>query len=374
VAKNIFFAGILLCFLFSCGHPELEIQNQYAKNDSLNLSFDTAIFPIPKEAVSFKLYSAVEESKFFSYGTLDCIGFGITLYGLDTLRLIKLQESKRLTPLSINEAYHYFPINDSSHIIIFEKFILFVNQDGVVYKDIPLNSPKQYIHLFNQGFHNSIYDGKNKRTFTPLFIEQNHKAAYPFYVFDGIIDLATGNIEPIKTKCPKNFEDNMYGKINRYYRCLNDSLLVYSFAISNNLYVYNINTKETKVVGCKSKSFTKFPLLKVSMDARKIDVHDHAITAPRYGHIIFDPNYKLYYRVFFHGQPLKDEHGIFNTTETMPASLIILNTNFEILDEIEIPKEVNRLISPMMTNQGLLFFGTTPADQGQIIKYFLLNK
>ena len=140
-----------------------------------------------------------------------------------------------------------------------------------------------------------------------------------------------------------------------------DTLLVYNFEYESNIYAYNLNSKNIDIYGAKSEYS---PGLINLVSAKNPDQWErHAIENPHYLHVLFDPYENLYYRFHWGGVPYKASNNQFNSFIDKPLYLMVLNDKFEILKEIELPKNRYGIHSWAVTRNGILMSNSHPMNE-----------
>jgi hypothetical protein len=121
-----------------------------------------------------------------------------------------------------------------------------------------------------------------------------------------------------------------------YYpqRCVNDKgEIVYGFSASDSIYVL----KDEKISRhfCKSTFMTeRHPYPDDSLGHFSF-LERYDINEPRYIGLIYDPYRNYYYRIVFHAIPFEKPDGMtVNTFADKPFSVMILDENFSVLNEI----------------------------------------
>lgn len=143
----------------------------------------------------------------------------------------------------------------------------------------------------------------------------------------------------IRVAWPANYKYNYYGDAIDVSRTVNAHLHVFSFPANDSIYVFNSLDKSIRKFNCRSK----FKNEEVRpLDARfHNDINkkvEHLTINPLYRKILYDPFRDLYYRFFVNSVPLRNNDGTYNTTVDKSLSVIVINKNFEVLDEINLPR------------------------------------
>lgn len=134
-----------------------------------------------------------------------------------------------------------------------------------------------------------------------------------------------------------------------------DSILVFNFAMDENLYTYNIETEVLIKINCRSINQLQDInglVSSVPVNERSQTVMDFYLTTARYSRLTYDPYNEKFYRVFTQGQDLMNKDSLFNSRLDAKTFIMILNKDFSTLGEFEIDtKKYNYGIVP--TKNGL---------------------
>lgn len=118
--------------------------------------------------------------------------------------------------------------------------------------------------------------------------------------------------------------------------CLGENnKIIFSFATDHQIYVYQQDSLvAVKVIKSKfaPKAFKKFNLTEFMNLKYAIE---YQFSEPRYSNIFFNVFNGQYYRVFEHATPYKKESGEKCNASDKKWSLIILNSDFDIIKEVE---------------------------------------
>lgn len=147
--------------------------------------------------------------------------------------------------------------------------------------------------------------------------------------------------------------------LNKSYQ--RGNFLVYNFEYESNIYTFDLNTQQKKVYGAKSKYSSGLiePISQKNSDG----FERHAIENPHYFHVMYDPFKKLYYRLHWGGIPYVSSNNQFNSFIDKPLYLMVLNDEFEILREIELPKNRYGIHNWSVTRMGILLSNSHPLNE-----------
>lgn len=193
------------------------------------------------------------------------------------------------------------------------------------------------------------YDSRQKRVYLRQYAVKCKDPSREFYSTPLEISVGTAdqNIKTSPVKYSSLYRKGYYGFANFVYRVCNDSFNIFSFPADPNLYVFNRYSNGVSVVGARSRWHTNMANTlpgKSNLDTeRKVK---HATEMPFYDEVKYDFYRNLYYRFFAREMPLKNRDGTYNTWEDKRYTLIVMNRNFEVIEEIDLQ---NYWINPFVT-------------------------
>lgn len=152
---------------------------------------------------------------------------------------------------------------------------------------------------------------------------------------------------------------DMYKQGFDYYeywpsRCVNDrGQLIYSFGVNDSLFIYE-GGKLMQTVNAKSKYFGKITSIPHENLTNLAYIKKYWVTEPKYERIIYDKYRNWYYRIVKHSEEYENPDGTVKQPWEKSWSVMILDQDFEILDEIKFdPKVYNPyLFAP--TKEGII--------------------
>lgn len=334
---------LLIVFLASCNSSK-EINNffLYEKNfyvDSLssNESFYYSVNEIDNQEYLLRINDEMNSIDFFSFKELkftnrmmfdfDIMGY---VFFSDTSFLVKEFQTNEIVKtnnnLEILKKYNFHNKinNDSIGYVSYSlaKFPLYFENNLLIFNITAKISPPGFFNSLNVGTYNIATKEINK-----------------FAPFPDKIRLDTLN-QWI------DFEPSY---------CLNDdNQLVVGFGIVDELDIYDLSGKHLKSVIAKSKFVEKFiPLDKNAPRTRKTSMK-YSITRNKYVSIIYDKYRNLYYRIVQLGQELENDDGTINDFGENPWSIIVMDEDFEVIDEIKMPRKIHNFNEIMVCREGLL--------------------
>lgn len=170
---------------------------------------------------------------------------------------------------------------------------------------------------------------------------------------ESIINLKTNKIENIEFKYPEIFRKSDFtAHLRPVARVVVSDQHFYSFIVDSNVYVHNLQSKDVKTITMKAENqIGIFPFSKefdTETEGRSQNVYDYFSTVSKYIYFNYDPYREYYYRIYFHGQNLKSEDGLFNDYLNRQMILLVFDKNLKKLAEIELDtKKYNHSIIPI---------------------------
>ncbi len=280
----------------------------------------------------------------------------IVVYSAD-MKTVKDSIDLKIYNISSTIGAAYLLNFDSIFLLDFDTLFL-CSREKVIYKKV-LKDSKDIVLMQSATQHYfPFYINDNV-----LYIQRYYPACYEQQRVCGkeeveaAYNLSSNQAKRLNITYPDYFNKNEYTvSLRSCARIHHDSLHIYSFKVSPEVYVMNMNThaKDTLNLACSIQNEIKpfSALSRKKTDGKSQSVYDYFSTVSRYIHLIYDPYRKLYYRIYFHGQELKDENGLFNEYLSRKTFLLIFNSDFEKMAEIELDtKKYNHDLFP--TSQGI---------------------
>ncbi|MBC8146756.1 MAG: DUF4221 family protein [Bacteroidetes bacterium] len=136
-------------------------------------------------------------------------------------------------------------------------------------------------------------------------------------------------------------------------RTINTTSFIYSFGMDHNIYIYDINGLHDKIF-LKSKYINSLFVTDIIKCKDPLYKKRNTATSNYYKGIIYDKYKKLYYRIVVHEQNYENDNGTVNQFGDNPWSIMIIDENFEILNEIKFPPKALDFNKILITDKGLL--------------------
>ncbi len=240
-----------------------------------------------------------------------------------------------------------------------EMYIFLINNKGEINNswNISKNSEKfndAYFYINSNYLHRMVFLNNN------LYFQASYRFKPGSLIKSGItiemiMDLSNKSLTKIGDLPLEYKRGDFYGNHQwKYSRTINkNDELVFSFPISDQLYVYNKSGKLINTVNCKSEYIDKInPMEKDKFFdlSAKIDAY---IYSTQYNEIIYDSYNDMYYRIVLHKLNKYTDSGKRNNRNKRKWSIITLDKDFNILNEVLMPD--NKFWKHIIvTDQGLL--------------------
>jgi len=181
---------------------------------------------------------------------------------------------------------------------------------------------------------------------------------------DLVIDTKSDSIWRIG-KWPKKYRTQNFNSAQTQRIVLSDKeevKIIYSHAADHHLYIFN-EKEFIKKVSAKSNYINEFEIYSDDSLDNIAYTMRYLSTAPEYTKIFFDSNKNEYYRVALHRTNYIDEET--NRKKQgfdRPWSIIVLDSTFQKIEEVELNPEEYRAGPLLMTSKGLLIPETSKKD------------
>jgi len=230
---------------------------------------------------------------------------------------------------------------DSIYLLSKNKFIL-LSKNNERINEWHLKNTKNQVLLQSQIDNFSFYVDDNKVYIQKVNPDCNYNQNSCFENnLEVILDLKTNEIENIEFYYPRIFKKQDFTThLRSVLREAVENLHVYSFIIDSNVYVYDKEVKTFKTISLKAENqYGIFPFstkFDKKTEGRSQKVYDYFSTVSKYIYFNFDPYREYYYRIYFHGQNLKNKDGLFNNYLDRQMILLVFDKKFKKLAEIEL--------------------------------------
>ena len=274
---------------------------------------------------------------------------------IDFYNLKKRAFEKRIQIPFYFDAFNYIS-QDTIYVLKYEEFTLcHFDSQGNQLKIVDFNE----LSTHSDGIKFGVY-GHYKRfktidnKFLMNIVAIIRPPDYYSYPTIGIYDI--NNHQLVKTGYFPDYIQNgeMWFSFYPFYCVNSKNEIVNSYAVSHSLFVYDLNGNLKKTVDAKSKFIDKLESLNMEKSYVRKFSSEYEITRSRYDALTYDKYRNLYYRVAIHSQDLVNIDGSVNEYNSNPWSIIILDSNFNIIDEVLMQANLYKPNFLNITKDGIL--------------------
>ncbi|HOY38514.1 MAG TPA: DUF4221 family protein [Bacteroidales bacterium] len=289
-----------------------------------------------------------------------------------------IQQARSILPISTDSIMFAQKTDDYGFI-----FSLYVMSTGTI-QPIYISKPENRIffqELPEDGI-NWKYDKKLRKIIVAI-VRQDDYDVRPYPIGTEAlagIDIATGEFEILPLKYPVNYEEKYQSNISRSeYFCLNDSLVVLTFAMHDTAFIYNTTTGICSKKCMASKSDRQF--LTISQDdyenCETEKLRDANLRSFKYRSVFYDPYRKMYFRFYEQFMPAKNNDGLFNIWSDKQIGFACFDQEFNYIGEDCFGKmgdaDVMFIATGQPVRRGMLLFLNYNQTQGSVTANNLLR-
>lgn len=248
----------------------------------------------------------------------------------------------------------------------------FVEDNNLIYV---LQDEKNIINLCNyngkiiESYYINALHNENVQRFAYSYTEQPFIKHMDYFIFNSVVNIDSRRFYQFCTIGIYNLRKNIITLAAPFPNSMNDGFIRFgfypyydlfenkilcSFACDHYLYLYDFNGNLIDKYECRSKYIDNFNVA----DEKKLQDRAYnemiQITSPFYANLIFDKYQRLIYRVVLHSQNFNDSLGLKKDYFSRSWSLIIMDKNFKLLDEIIFEKDIYNFQEILVTKSGLL--------------------
>ncbi len=274
---------------------------------------------------------------------------------VDIFSINNKQMSKRIDiPFSFDG---YYPIvMDKLYVIEYEKNIIhLINDQDEILKSFDFNAlisndTLKYITYSSSGKMLNIIDDKViinivANTIVPKYYK------YPTM---GILNIKKNQLDKF-AYFPEFMQDgNIWKSFYPYYCINNKNEIIVTFATSPEIFIYNEDGELIETKNIKSSYIDNFKPIPTENTYQKSTSIEYETTRSRYSLVIYDKYRDLYYRFAVHPQESVNDDGSVNQYNSNKWSIMVLNSDFELIKEILMEKNKYIIHSAVLTKEGLL--------------------
>lgn len=335
------FLGIFSCeknaeFIFSTKHAlgqehySLEMKPIEIKMDSLSLNYYSKAAILRTDNTHY------------------LVGYNTNVHSLDFFDLQSRSFSNRIAlikdgPNATSRVRQLYPHNLDS-IFIFDSSGMYklIDSNGLVQQVYGFDNKEDSSHDLLYGAPMSVGESRfyfnkalNELLFhvKPFVAKGNRDVLREEGNFDkpilAALNISTGNLRTLPiyySEYAKKFNDQFSSDLVPNITFSDDRVLL-NYVFESNVYEY-VYSEGLNYFGGASDFNDD---LVEPYDLASKPMEHYLITESRYGSIHFDPNSKLYYRVSWNKQNLKQSDGRFNSLLTKPASLTIWKSDYSVI-------------------------------------------
>ncbi len=353
--------------------------NIYKKNELLQLPITKTkfILNIPDTSTYAHDISQIleENGSFYFFGLdirrnlLDVFDIKKNIYhkkvGLNRNDSIKINGVDMFYVSSLNEIFLFkrYPstiiMTDSS----FKNYNLFKVPDN-----FELNGKNIFLMMHLYPLSKSVYYEKlSNKLYFPIYNyeQKTFKIKWELPIIASY-SISNKKIINVFANLPEKFKSSEQGiKYSIYYEYPNfaykDSILIVSFANDHLIYVYN--TKNGNLISqnnTKSNYIEDFKIF--NYESSPMQAYNFCLSEPAYINIIYDKYRKIFYRICKHEQILKNEGGEKHDFFDCAWSLVVMNDDFLVIGEINMPKGKFNFYNILPVKDGLLIQDVNPKE------------
>lgn len=233
-----------------------------------------------------------------------------------------------------------------SIFLLAERGLYIVNNSGKsIFTINNLNVPKggveNQIIYRNHGNFPIYFDLESKNIYMNGFCNKYSTYSDKFYneAIEYSYNLNSGETTQLPMKFSEIFKTGYFSVSIYPSRLVTDRGHIYTFEQDPNIYIYDKSKKEIMVKGGKSKFQTEtIPYFSKTIKFSKDKEMAYLRTVPSYGKLLYNPYKNLFYRFFKQGQASKNKEGLYNTELDKYESLMIFDSDFNVLNEISLER------------------------------------
>lgn len=347
------------CFsLFACG-------NKHPHTNNKNLNYEKRIDFHSNETALLK------KSGNHNYQFLNCSSFGNDTYLYfysreeNTIDLYHVEKGLDTSIFLGNIGFTTeklkatFTTKTSGYLLSKDNILYSLNGaivDSIDNLNVVLNQDKYAVENGRLGFNFRIVS--DSLLYLPVHIDPYSKG--PVRMFDypmtAIYNLNTGIIRTTGIRYPKHYHKNDYGLLRPITQFYHASSIIYNPNAQDEIWTYNLKNDSIQKHVARSIYQTREiqPLSFKSTPKTKDLLMRHSDLSGEYSHFVHDPYRRVYYRFFKHFREEKREDGFFTTYQDDVYSLMVLDEDFVLLGEYELPDPCFFIYFAYATPKGLI--------------------
>lgn len=333
--------------LIACGNAQNEVKTSYSNFSMLNFRVDTLRISLDnKTEESFEVFSkySKDDSDFLIF--YDAYNHRLISVDLEKSEVgktinLELNGPKGVGPI---EGIHY---ENEDSVFIYERGrIKILDSSGtpyISYNLLNLKTPndKEVGFLYTNYFFKLLYNNQHKCLYLNNIFKGNRNLALKNPLV-AVLNLPGGELEFLDINYSHYIQENQgrFGyQFNINFDDLNGSNLLYTFPVEDNIYAYNQDDKKTinyKLISEYTPSFVE-PLSSMGdRDQARINF----VESPYYYGVFNDNQRGLNFRIHREGKPFNLGEDVFNSITDVNFFITIMDSKFQYIQEIELPRNV----------------------------------
>ncbi|NJK82430.1 MAG: DUF4221 family protein [Saprospiraceae bacterium] len=332
----------------------------------------------------YKLYENAGESWFTDY---DEGKRSIHFYSLTDLKKTKEVKLNEDGPNAIEDPENYYVHNlDSIFTISYESGMIYLINDKGELKnkwkvDYPLpNHSFDYEIGASVNFTFEYSYSKQTIHFSVIPSLNANEQAYFEHPLIAELNLSTKKIMHYYAKYPMMYQKRgLFTTLDEVGMAVTPQFDIVYFMASPNLYLYNSDNKELlKIINAKSKYAKKEiePITKFGTQPELNQQRKYYIEADVYDKVLFHNKHPYIYRIIKLGSEFKTLEGTITQNDDFSYSVMIFTKDFELVNEVLLPKHTYKPNIVLLTEKGLLLSlnnGKNPSHLEDMIQFAVLE-
>jgi Domain of unknown function (DUF4221) len=259
-------------------------------------------------------------------------------------------------PNGVSSARYFF-------VKSFDSILVLPNQSQRIYLVDSTGRVKSKTNVLVTEDDDLRYSMLNPLALQDSFLLSGRGKRKPFTEFVGVntavgINIYTGRIKELGPPLPNAYAGQLASTSGtRMCMATVGNVINMRYSLLSVIYQFDPKTGQTRVFPLKSKAHTQANTLTGYTDLTKMmrEVNERLdFELPTYQNLLYDPGHKLFYSVFVHAIPMKNEQtGQLNEYDDKPISIIIADEQFRYLGETRLPHQTH-FRNFLVTKYGLL--------------------
>jgi hypothetical protein len=313
--------------------------------------------PVDTTSLNYSTYPVYHEQDGKAYlGMENANQHSIDFYDLAKKQLVKRVKLAKAGPNGVSSTRYFFIVSFDSILVVPKNFdrIYVVDSTGRV-------KSKTKILLAED-------DDLRFSLLSPLALQDSFLLSArakrrPFFESVGVntvvgVNIYTGHLKEFGPPLPKAYAGQLASVSGSIISMAMAGGMVHTrYALLSAVYRFDPKTGQTQVFPLKSTAQAQTNTLTGYTDKTKMmrEVNDRLVfELPTYQNILYDSGHKLFYSVFVHAIPMKNEQtGQLNDFEDKPISIIMADEQFRYLGETRLPNQTH-FRNFLVTKYGLL--------------------